>query len=249
MPGIFVDLDATFPVRVYYKPRLDEYGNETGVDLWNPEEPPEEDGWNVVTGFFRQVDEDSFGSVLEQATIINHVNHRPTLMTKVLRQRVLATYMVGWDVGEDGLGGHPEEERIPIVPGWFTGAKFKIVNRLFVEFMNAVDLVDVVRVAAANDEKFSMPPGFQVPGFQPPQGFPALGFPEQMFQQPGFPQQGFPQQGFLNPAIAAPGMEQMPPQGAQFPFPPPTIPDAGMPAGWQGRANGLGSAQHPGDQS
>jgi len=243
MPGIFVDPDVTFPIRVYYRPRLDGGGNETGVDLWNPEEPPEEDGWNLITGFFRQVDEDSFGTVLEQATIINHVNHRPTLMTKVLRQRVLGTYMVGWDVGEDGHGGHPEDERISIAPGWFVGAKFKIANRMFVEFMNAVDLVDVVRVAAANDEKFSMPPGFQAPGFQTQQGFPA----------PAFPEQGFPQQGFLNQAIsggpmnASPGMEQMSPQGTPFPFPPPIAPDMGMPAGWPGATGGIGGIPHPGD--
>lgn len=208
MPGIFVDPDATFPVRVYYKPRLDGEGNETGVDLWNPEGPPDEDGWHFVTGFFRQVDEDSFGSVLEQATIINHVNHRPTLMTKVLRQRVLGTYMVGWDVGEDGHGGHPEDERIPIMAGWFVGSKFKVANRLFVEFMNAVDLVDVVRVAATNDEKFSISQSFQPPGFLDPS---IMG--GSMMQMPGM------------------GDMSSPPMGGAFP---PSIPLPPIPPGMTG---------------
>lgn len=163
MPGIFVDPNETFPVRVHYRPKTDDSGTEVGVELWDPKELPEEPGWKILTGFFRQVDEDSFGRILEQATIINHVNHRPTLMTRSLRQQVLATYMVDWDLGEDGEGGHPEGERVPITPGWFKGAKFKIANRLFVEFMDEADLADVVRVAANNEETLSHGPGLLDP--------------------------------------------------------------------------------------
>lgn len=217
MPGIFVDPNATFPIRVYYKSRFDDDGNEIGVELWNPAEPPEEPGWSVMTGFFRQVDEDSFGTILEEATIINHVNHRPTLMTKVLRQRVLDIYMVGWDVGEDGEGGHEEDDRIQIVPRWYRGSKFKIANRMFVEFMGAADLADVVRIAADNDAKYSKSPGFLDPALvgnpmqqvapdqvrQRPPGMP------QIVPLPILPPQMMPPQGQV--PTMRPGMPQMPP--------------------------------------
>ena len=205
MPGIFVDPDSTFPITIYYKDVLDAKGNEVCVDTWASEddnERPEGDGWRTITVKFRQVDTKSFGAILEEATIINHVNQKPTLRTKILREQVLFNYAVSWDVGKDGHGGCDEKDAIPMNLGLLLESKWSIGNKLFIEYMVRSKMMDAVRVAMADDQNaagnmgqpflsadiFGNTAERAMPGFPPMPDFPPMpGFPPT--SGPSFPNQ------------------------------------------------------------
>jgi len=188
MPGIFVDPNSTFPITLFYRDVTDDAGNEVTTDVWVGEdgESPDGDGWRSLTARFRQVDQGSFGEVLEEATIINHVNQRPTLRTKMLREQVLLRYMVSWDVGPDGHGGWPEDGAIQINYQTLFGAKWRIANKIFIEYMVRSNMMDAVRKAVDDEGGPTQPllaaavwDGEGPPQVQPFPGFPPMsGFPE-----------------------------------------------------------------------
>lgn len=177
MPGIFVDPSSTFPIKVFYKDILDAKGNEITVEVWSSEddeEVPEGDGWRAMTVRFCQIDMGSFGEVLEEATIINHINQKPTLRTKLLREQTLINYLKSWDVGPDGHGGWEPEKTIPLDFGLLLQSKWKIGNKLFIEYMVRSKMMDAVRKAMDGDQTMGQPmlsaavwPGENIPTNSP----------------------------------------------------------------------------------
>lgn len=132
--SIFVDEKETFPINVYYKEVRDDEGNllynDVAVD--SPERNLED--YEKLTAWFCQPSDAVFGAILEEATVLNALNQRPVIRTRVLRDMTLQTLMKEWSAKDDN------DNPIPITPDTLGALDIKIANELFLQYMYQVQL-------------------------------------------------------------------------------------------------------------
>lgn len=159
---IFVDEDETFPITIHYRGVMDGDGNRVRVEVSTGE--VEGDGWKTLRGEFSQPSSQAFGEVLEQATIINHMDFRPLLRTWALRDGVLVRFMKSWNVRT----GHFDEAGNPILAQIsqraISGLHYELSQTLFIEYMNRTGLSTELKAALRDEQVLRMRAREQVMG-------------------------------------------------------------------------------------
>lgn len=162
---IFVEEDETFPITIYYLVVNDESGNKVRIET----SLEKKEDWKKIEGQFSQPSSQAIGEVLEQATIINHIDFRPLLRTWSLRDGVLLRFMKSWDV----KSGHVDESGspmfVPITRRTISELHYQISQLLFIEYMNRTGLSSELKAAFKDDQALRMRAKDQAMGNHIPQ--------------------------------------------------------------------------------
>jgi hypothetical protein len=141
--SIFVDENQTFPIVIYYT----QVFNEENILLYTDVSDTPQDGWKILSTEFCQPSAGVFSDILEQATVVNSLSHKPVLRTRVLRDMILVRLMKKWSVlNNEGL-------EVPINEQTINNMEIKIANLLFISYIRNTKL-DAVLNAIIREEKF-----------------------------------------------------------------------------------------------
>ena len=149
---IFVDEDELFPITIHYRVVRDDDGNKIRVETSSSGG----EGWRSITGNFSQPSSQAFGEVLEQATIINHMDFRPLLRTWSLRDGTLMRFMKNWDVKSGKFGDDGKDIFIPISYKAISEIHYEISQSLFLEYMNKTGLAAELKAALRDEQTVRM---------------------------------------------------------------------------------------------
>lgn len=135
--SIFVDENETFPIVIYWKGSRNEKGDLVSIDVSDEEIP----GGEKIEALFCQASADTFGDILENSTIISHIDQKPILRSRMLRDQVLLRLMKSWS-----LDKVINLENI-------CSLHVKISNKLFVNYMNETKLAPIVKKIIEEENK------------------------------------------------------------------------------------------------
>lgn len=138
--GIFVDESDVFPVSIYYK----EFRDENGALIYTDVSNEEIDGWDKLEAYFCQPSVSVFSSILEESTVLNSLNQKPVIRTRILRDMSLLHLMKSWSATCD-------DAPVPINEQTISTLDLKIANELFLQYIYNVKL-DVYLQAIIKDE-------------------------------------------------------------------------------------------------
>lgn len=141
--GIFVDENNTFPIKIWYKEFFDNFGNLIYTDVSNEELP----GWDELEAYFCQPSISVFSHILEESTVLNALNQKPVIRTRVLRDLSLLYLMKKWSATKDDLP-------VPINEQSIGAMDFKVANELFLQYVYNVKL-DIYLQAMIKEESES----------------------------------------------------------------------------------------------
>ncbi len=100
--SIFVDPNQTFPIKIKFKEEYDDNGIEAGVRVFSPETEGEDIQELVCHAVGR--DFDNMSRILEEATVINHINGKPMLRASVLCRKIVLVFFRSWNFLDDATG-------------------------------------------------------------------------------------------------------------------------------------------------
>ena len=159
---LIVDEEETFPIVIYYRVIKDEMGNKVAVETISEDvlkelsdeekaERWEQYKWRKVEANFIQPSSQAFGGVLEDSTIINHVNFRPLLRTWTMREAVLLRFMKTWSLMAK-QGGQGVPVMLPIHPEILGDLHYEVSQALFIEYMNKTKMAAELKSALKDEE-------------------------------------------------------------------------------------------------
>lgn len=97
--SVFVS-QSTFPVKVKFKDITGESGEVTGIALV----PAHEDGGTEIVCSCVGRDFDTMSRLLEESTVINHVNGSTVVRTRAFCRGILLNFVKGWNVVDESTG-------------------------------------------------------------------------------------------------------------------------------------------------
>jgi len=140
--SIFVDESQTFPIVIYYQQVFD--GDTL---LYTDVSDIPQDGWKILKTEFCQPSSGVFSDILEQATVVNSLSHKPVLRTRVLRDLILVRLMKQWSaLNKEGF-------EVPINEQSISNMEIKVANLLFISYIKNTKLESVLK-AIIREEKF-----------------------------------------------------------------------------------------------
>jgi len=141
--GIFVDENDLFPIKIWYK----EFRDDDGDLIYTDVSSEEKDGWDELECFFCQPSVGIFSHVLEEATVLNALNQKPVIRTRILRDLSLIYLMKKWSARHN-------DAPVPINEETINSLDFKIANEIFLQYIYNVRL-DIYLQAIIKDESES----------------------------------------------------------------------------------------------